>query len=204
MQESIQEIFGRILNKTLNGKSDSDQHLMTLFSLVLQTKAKNVLELGVRFGDTSDALIAGVALTGGKLTCLDIHPTQWKCPEDLQSIYTFVQQDAIKFLEGEVKKGSYYDLVFVDDFHTYPHVKKELELIEKITNKNSIILLHDLMGSGCAPKYYNPINAKNTEWDYGGPFRAVSELDTNIWEWMTIPVCNGLTLLKKKPEILNF
>ena len=60
------------------------------------------------------------------------------------------------------------------------------------------------MGSGCAPKYYNPISAKDTEWDEGGPFRAVNELDSTKWEWMTIPVNNGLTLLRKRSEILNF
>jgi hypothetical protein len=87
---------------------------------------------------------------------------------------------------------------------TYPHVKRELELVDQLSDEKTIIVLHDLMGSKCAPDYYNPISARGTEWDEGGPFRAVNELDLTKWEWMTIPVNNGLTLLRKRSKVLDF
>ena len=205
MKESVQELFERCIYYTLSQEPrDSDWHLMTLFSLVLQNKSKNILELGVRFGDTTEPMIAGASLTGGKITCVDIEQTLWICPEDLKDIYTFIKSDAIKFLEGAVSQNEYYDFIYIDDWHTYPHVKRELELIDQLSDEKTIILLHDLMGSKCAPDYYNPINARGTEWDEGGPFRAVNELDLAKWEWMTIPVNNGLTLLRKRSKILNF
>jgi predicted O-methyltransferase YrrM len=186
------------LSKTLTGTSDSDQHLTTLFGITLQLKAKNILELGVRWGDTTEPMLAGVALNQGHITCVDINPTEWVCPDNLKKNYTFIQSDAIKFLEQEIEKGSYYDLVYVDDWHTGPHVKKELELIDKITDNKSIILLHDLMGCNTQPEYFYPINETQGEWAYGGPYAAIKDLDLNKWEWATIPVNNGLTILRKK------
>lgn len=196
--EDIQELFSIFLNKTINGTSDSDQHLVTLFGITLQIKAKNILELGVRDGDTTEPMLTGVALNGGKITCVDINHTMWVCPDFFKPYYSFIQSDAIKFLEQEVEKQSYYDLVYIDDWHTGPHVKKELELIEKITDNKSIILLHDLMGCNTQPNYFYPINEAHGEWAYGGPYAAVKELDLSKWEWATIPVNNGLTILRKK------
>jgi len=199
MKESIQNLFERCFSFTLSPTPrDSDWHLMTLFSLILQNKSKNILELGVRFGDTTEPMIAAASLTEGKITCVDIQQTLWKCPEDLKDIYTFIKSDAIKFLEEAINKEEYYDFVYIDDWHTGPHVKKELELIDKLTDNKSIIVLHDLMGSNYQPNYFYPINETQGEWAYGGPYAAVKELDLNKWEWMTIPVNNGLTLLRKK------
>jgi len=196
--EQIQNLFENFLSKTIGGKNDSDQHLVTLFGITLQLKAKNILELGVRLGDTTEPMLAGTVLNGGHITCIDIQPTMWACPEELKSYYTFIQTDAISFLENEVKNEAYYDLVYIDDWHTGPHVKKELELVDKLTNNKSIILLHDLMGCNYQPEYFYPINETHGEWAYGGPYAAVKDLDLNKWEWSTIPVNNGLTILRKK------
>ena len=56
------------------------------------------------------------------------------------------------------------------------------------------------MGNFKAPDYYYPEGTEITdpEWANGGPYRAVKELDSNKWEYVTIPVNNGLTILRKK------
>jgi len=76
---------------------------------------------------------------------------------------------------------------------------KELELISKLIDKTSLVILHDLMGCKSEPNYFNPIHdtEPSSEWMLGGPYRAVNELSED-WEWMTIPVNNGLTLLRRK------
>lgn len=86
--------------------------------------------------------------------------------------------------------------------NSYSHVKRELELIDKISNENTIIFLHDLMGMSHHPHYFNPMSHNpETEWGEGGPYRAVAELDLTKWEWMTLPVNHGLTLLRKKSKV---
>ena len=49
----IDNILSSILKTTLTGQEDSDQHLMTLFSIGLEIKARSILELGVRDGHTT-------------------------------------------------------------------------------------------------------------------------------------------------------
>jgi hypothetical protein len=59
-------MIDKIILESLNGSKDSSQHLITLFSLVISTKAKNVLELGVRNGDTTIPLLHALSYTNGK------------------------------------------------------------------------------------------------------------------------------------------
>jgi predicted O-methyltransferase YrrM len=198
MNESQIHLLNQCLSLSLlNGESiDSSAHIMTIFSIAIQIKAKRILELGVREGYTSSPLLLAASLCGGKLTSVDIEQTKWNPPNDLQSNYEFVLSDAIQFLEKQEGK---YDLILIDDWHTYNHVKKELELCENLIDENSIILLHDLMAH-TFPKYFLPDTQdyNGTEWEGGGPYKAVMELDREKWEWATIPVCHGLTILRKK------
>lgn len=201
----MNEVINYLINKTMNGTNDSDQHLMTLFSMVLQIKAKTILELGVRFGHTSLPMVLGAHLNGGKLTSLDIAPTQWVCPAGFENHYEFIQSDALVFLEKCVQENRKFDMIYVDDWHTYKHVKRELELIDQLSTPTTVILLHDLMGFNSQPDYFlaTELRHNNGEWEGGGPFKAVYELDVDKWEWATIPVNNGLTLLRKRSEIIK-
>lgn len=193
---TFNELLGQVINTTLLGGKDSDQHLTTLFSLVIQTKAKSILELGVRYGDTTLPLTLGTYLVAGTVDAVDILPTEYQCPEILKPHWNFIQSDAIEFLENNTK---YYDLIYIDDWHSYSHVKKELELIDKFADNKTLILLHDLMGCWSNPNYFYPIkSAPFEEWGEGGPYAAVKELNLEKWEYSTIPVCNGLTILRKK------
>jgi predicted O-methyltransferase YrrM len=194
-----------IVNKTLVGEHDSDQHTLTLFAIALQIKAKEILELGVRDGDTTEPLLLAAHMNGGKLNSVDIEPTNWKASAELAPHWNFNQQDAITFLSNCVANNTKFDLIFVDDLHKYEHVKKELELIDKIVDEKTVILLHDLMGEGNFPNYFLPISPhyNGQVWEGGGPFRAVNELDKNIWEWSTIPVNHGLTILRKRSKVVT-
>ena len=206
--EEINTLIKKVLNKTVNprwpnGIGDSDHHLVTMFGIALQMRTKKVLELGVRFGDTTEPLLTAVSILGGHLTSVDIKPTSFNPPTQLKDHWSFIKSDAITFLKEAQKNKSYYDLIYIDDWHAYEHVKKELELIDKITDKKSIILLHDLMAfsdtNGRTAEYHDCMDGEmGTEWSQGGPTRAVLELDKDKWEWVTIPINNGLTILRKK------
>lgn len=199
MKESVQQLFNEAFTQTLVGQGDSDQHLMTLFSLVLQTKAKKVLELGVRWGTTSGPLLAGVVMNGGKLTCVDINPTEWRCPEDLQEHYEFIQSDSIQLLKDEVENKSFYNFVWVDDWHAGDHVYNELKLIDKLTDNNSLICLHDCMGGNSQPEYFEPKDIEG-EWSNGGVIGGIRMFLKEFpnYEMVTVPVNNGFTILRKK------
>jgi len=201
MEKYLIELMNRTLKTVNDGETQHFEHVLTFFSIALQMKTKKILELGVRNGGSSYPFLVACKVLGGHLTSVDINNSVWKAPEDLAQYQTFIQSDAIEFLTNNNEK---YDLIYVDDWHSYPHVKKELEQIDRVSDENTIILLHDLMGQSCHPHYYNPLYSKeSTEWGLGGPYRAVNELDKSKWEWMTIPINHGLTILRKKGNVIT-
>ena len=200
----IENYLIELMNRTLKTKDDGGlqyfEHVLTFFSIALQMKTKKILELGVRDGGSSYPFLVASKVLGGHVTSVDINSNVWRPPEDLAQYQTFIQSDAIEFLINNTEK---YDLIYVDDWHSYPHVKKELEEIDRVSDENTIILLHDLMGN-CEPNYWSPIDYdEDGEWGLGGPYRAVEELDKNKWEWMTIPINHGLTILRKKGKLIK-
>ena len=191
----IQENLNELFEQTRTGTGDSDQHLLVLFSIAHASRGKKYLELGVRDGRTTLPLLTAAYVNNGFLTSVDIKTANIKIPDELKECHEFIQEDAIKFLE---RQSATYDLVYIDDWHAYSHVKKELELIDNLITPSSVILIHDLMYGNTQPYYHTDLTLKTGQWAEGGPYRAVAELDTNFWEWSTLPWNNGLTILRKK------
>jgi len=186
-----------IIDKTINGEGDSDSHLSTLFSLVIGSKGKNILELGVRNGDTTLPFLLGAKINQGRVYSVDINDTTFDVPNDLKEYWDFSKMDSVDYLEKWDTSNS-LDIVYIDDWHSYDHVKKELEILDRLVSPSSIILLHDLMYGGTTPFYHSDITLKYGQWANGGPYRAVAELDQQFWEFSTLPWNNGLTILRKK------
>jgi len=183
------------IDKALHGTLDSDRHLITIYAMALASKGKNFIELGVREGHTTKPLYEAAKANNGHLWSVDLNdPSEYK-PNN--GNYTFVKSDSIKFLE-EWPREKKIDVAFVDDWHSYQHVKKQLELLDKLVGPSSIILLHDLMYGNTEPFYHADLTLTDGQWAEGGPYRAVAELNTQFWEWSTLPWNNGLTILRKK------
>ena len=182
---------------TINGSGDSDRHVLTLYAIAVGSKAKRILELGVRNGDSTRPLLAAAYKNGGTLTSVDIQPTSYICPGELQNNWKFVQQDALEFLRNE-QPSEPYDLIFIDDWHAHGHVKAELEQIDRLVSPKTVILVHDLMYGNTCPYYHCDLSMTSGQWANGGPYRAVAELNPQFWEYSTLPYNNGLTVLRKK------
>ena len=185
----------KIIETVMVGEGDSDRHLMTLFSLAISTKGKNFLELGVRKGVSTLPLLLASKMCDAKLHSVDINKTTFEPPEELKKYWEFYEMDSIEFLNNS---ETYYDLIYIDDWHSYEHVKKELEILDSKISPNTLILLHDLMYGDTCPFYHVDLTIKDGQWGNGGPYRAVAELNPQFWEFSTIPYNNGLTILRKK------
>ena len=184
-----------LIDKAIHGDMDSDRHLISIFAMSLASRGKVFVELGVREGHTTEPLYEAAKLVGAHLWSVDLNdPTKYK-PNN--GNYTFVKQDSIKFLE-QWPKDNKIDVAFVDDWHSYPHVKKQLELLDELVGPSSIILMHDLMYGNTDPFYHVDLSHHEGQWASGGPYRAVAELNPQFWEWSTLPWNNGLTILRKK------
>ena len=187
-------MIDNIIDKCMTGQMDSDRHLITLFAIALASKGKTYVELGVREGHTTEPLLKAATLNDGHLWSVDIQDPVYK-PEANNHI--FHKQDALAFLK-EWPEDKKMDFVFVDDWHSYEHVKKELEYLDRYVGPSSVILLHDLMYGNTDPFYHCDLSHGGSQWEGGGPYRAVAELNPQFWEWSTLPWNNGLTILRKK------
>ena len=192
------EYYQHLLERVKWGGADSDRHLLTCFSIGLQIQAKRILELGVRTGNTTLPFLCAARETGGMVHSVDLDPTTFQCPNDLRVYWKFHQMDAIAWLTQARDTEAQYDLVYIDDWHAYAHVAQELSIIADMVTPSSVILLHDLMYANAQPDYRSDPNTSDPQWAGGGPYRAVAELDPEVWEWATIPINHGLTLLRKK------
>jgi len=192
-------ILENIIERTLTGNGSSDRHAITFFAIALASFGKRTLELGVEFGGSTLPLLLAAKFNDGLVTSVDINEVSFVPPDDLKKHWKFIKSDALAFLRL-LSKDQKFDLIYIDDLHTYPHVREELKLIQNHMTPTTVILMHDLMDYRSEPHYHtNPAQWKgNFAW--GGPYRAVAELD-NTWEWATLPWRNGLTLLRKKQKL---
>ena len=168
----MQSGMDKFIEKALHGDGDSDRHFISLYAMALASRGKTYVELGVREGHTSEPLYEAAKANGGKLYSVDINPPSEYQPYvngflDMNH-YEFVQTDSIHFLK-EWDKDKKMDVVFVDDWHSYPHVKKQLELLDQCVGPSSIILLHDLMYGNTDPFYHADLSHAGPQWDGGGP-----------------------------------
>jgi predicted O-methyltransferase YrrM len=192
-----------LINEAVYGDTDSSQHQITLFALVLSIRAKNVLELGVRHGSTAIPLLKALEYTQGHLTSVDIVKN-----DNLNSLkeqypnWEYVISDALEYVNN-IPENKIYDLVFVDDWHDGEHLYKEIMRLEPHLTTSSLLLVHDCMCYNTQPDYhiYSP---QDGEFANGGPFAAIQKLDKSVWEYSTIPVNNGLTILRKIGKTLYF
>ena len=117
------EIYQYLLNKVKHGQEDSDRHVLTCFSIAMQIHARKILELGVRTGNTTLPFLCAAKELGGSVHSVDLDQTTFRCPEDLKLYWKFFQSDAHAWLEQNIDpaRPGQYDLIYIDDWHSYPH-----------------------------------------------------------------------------------
>jgi len=129
-----------------------------------------VLELGVRNGNSTSALLLGVERSGGRLFSVDINP---KCGDlfDGHPLWTFIK--AFSTDDKEIITKIYetghepkFDIIFIDTVHTLEQVSFELKTWAQYLRPDGKIFVHDVItyasGAGEACKQF----AQIYEWNY--------------------------------------
>jgi hypothetical protein len=123
----------------LGQETDIRDHLPRLFEEARGT----VLELGVRGGVSTSALLAGVEQRGGEVWSVDVDPS---CSTTYAAhpLWHFVCSDsrdpgplAVAGLPSTI------DVLFVDTLHNYEHVRDELAVWGPRVSRDGIVLVHD-------------------------------------------------------------
>ena len=191
-------------------KSDINEHLVTLFENA--KTVETIFETGVRGVVSSWAFLYGLHknnLSRKKLFLNDIN----KC--DIEEISKYAKKLNINFDYAwgnnlDLELSERFDLIFIDTWHVYAQLKRELEKFSQICNK--YIILHDTTVDG---EYGESIRLN---WDTSkqsietgfpieeinkGLWPAVEDFLTKNKDWKLkkrYTNNNGLTILEKVNE----
>jgi beta-1,4-mannosyl-glycoprotein beta-1,4-N-acetylglucosaminyltransferase len=168
-------------------RSDIVDHLPTLYETVCRYPGARVLELGVRSGTSTSALLAAVDAVDGHLWSMDVIPPQvpaWWADTArwTLTIGDDLGQDVMNAAPAEV------DVLFVDTSHAYEHTLAELRTYVPRVRAGGVVMCHDTelevpAGVGASP-----------------PFPVAKALDTFCAEtgrsWVNRPGCYGLGVIE--------
>lgn len=122
--------------------SDIQHHVPMLRDLVVETSARQVIELGVRSGVSTVALLAGLEQTDGRLWSCDIagHTAPPEC--EASGRWTFHHGDDRLEQTLAAAPGS-CDLLFIDTSHEYAHTQQELWTWGMRVRQGGVVVMHD-------------------------------------------------------------
>lgn len=159
---------------------DIGSHLLVLFSLALGIEAKAAVEIGVRGGNSTLALLAALEKTGGRLLSIDIEACQEAGHKiarlGLSDRWTFMQTSSDAAI-GTARTHAPFDLAFIDGNHSYAQCRKDFDN-------------YSVMAPGGFVVFHDAIAFPN---DVG---KVVAEIRAAGKEVFTFPYCNGLTIVR--------
>jgi GT2 family glycosyltransferase/predicted O-methyltransferase YrrM len=138
--------------------SDINEHLELLYRIVAETNAQKIVELGVRGGNSTCALVIGAAETGGHVTSVDHgkgaaysgeEPTWDSLAQasvvindklDLSGYWMLVVRDDLEFAR---EYDDEIDVLMIDTSHSYEQTRKELEAWGSKVVTGGFIVIHD-------------------------------------------------------------
>jgi hypothetical protein len=135
-----------------NTRSDINEHLPALYEYA--KNCESIIELGVRGVVSTYSFVRGLNNNNSTKKCLLINDLE-SCPID--ELVEIISDLPIEFnyiwvndLDMVVDKN--YDMTFIDTFHVYGQLKRELNKYSKITNK--YIIMHDTEIDGINGELY--------------------------------------------------
>lgn len=194
--------------KALNTVSDINEHLLTLYNY--SRESTSIIECGVRSIVSTWAFLQGLIDNDKKekiLISLDIE----ECPgiNNVELIsknhginFAFIKKNDINYIPDNS-----VDLLFIDTWHIYGQLKRELDHYYNYVNK--YIIMHDTTIDGIngeSLRYNCDIHKQSIESGFSeeeikkGLRPAIDEFLENHKNWIlhkNFTNCNGLTVLKK-------
>jgi predicted O-methyltransferase YrrM len=135
--------------------SDIQGHLPTLHGEVASRPGARVLELGVRWGTSTSALLAGAEESGGHVWSVDIAapsvPDWWAGT----GLWTLTVGDDLDPAVAAAQPAE-LDVLFIDSSHTFDQTAGELRLYVPRVRPGGVVLMHDVELDGPDRSYIRP------------------------------------------------
>ena len=209
--EIIKTKFELLQQNALHQQNSSDiqEHLITLYEYASQSNS--IFETGVRGCVSSWAFVYGLLNNNNgikkKLLCNDINICN--IDELLDATKSFnIEIDYIWKNNLLIDISEKYDITFIDTWHVYGQLKRELDKFSKMTNK--YIIMHDTTIDGEIGESVRngwDINQQSIDTGipineiYKGLWMAIEEFLDNNTDWYLVKRFtnnNGLTIIGKK------
>lgn len=191
--------------------SDIFEHLPTLCKYA--SDCETILELGVRGCVSSWAFLYGLTMNEKSKKILLLNDL---LPCDIQEILNAAKQTRVRIdyywaNDLDINISIPIDLTFIDTWHVYGQLKRELEKFSVITQK--YIIMHDttvdaIQGESIRLGYNTYQQSIETGWDRKeietGLWKAIEEFLNTHPEWCLherYENNNGLTILKRKDAV---
>lgn len=188
-------------------RSDINEHLPTLYKYA--SECDSVIELGVRGVVSSYAFIYGLLnnqKSTKKIFMNDISPCNINnILDNTKTLDIDVKYKWINDLQLEIPEN--YDITFIDTWHVYAQLKRELDKFSQVTNK--YIIMHDttvdgIHGESMRKRMNIESQSKNTGFPIDeiskGLQPAIDEFLVKNSNWKVKEVFtnnNGLTILER-------
>lgn len=202
--QNIQNRYNRLCKQ----ESDINEHLPILYKYA--TQCESIIELGVRGVVSSYAFVYGLLNNNSsnkKILLNDIEQCNISRLLQLTNhLKIDIKYEWVNDLDLEIKEN--YDLTFIDTWHVYGQLKRELEKFSKVTNK--YIIMHDTTIDEIDGETIrrDDMNAEEQTLESGIPLNeinkglkpAIDEFLENNSNWKIKEVFtnnNGLTVLEK-------
>lgn len=197
------------------GRTDINDHLVTIFVEALLARPKLIVELGVRGGESTFVFERIAALLDAQLVSVDLEDCSPACAHENA---TFVQADdvqfATRFAEWCKERGvrPSIDVLFIDTSHEYEHTRREIEAWFPHLSPGATVFFHD---THLVKVYKRKDGSRGLAWDnQRGVIRAIEQHFRTTYdetvpfedyrdEWVIrhVPWCCGLTVLRRVPPV---
>jgi cephalosporin hydroxylase len=194
--------------------TDISSHLETIFLEGLRAKPRLIVELGVRGGESTFVLERLARRCSATLVSADLDDCSTACQYEK---WHFIQGDDVAFGKrfstwcSEHELPMRIDLLLIDTSHLYDHTVAEISAWFPHLGDSAVVMFHDTN----LRKWYRRRDwTIGSGWDNGrGVIRAVEEFlgvrlderqsferEMDNWHVTHDPICNGLTLLRRREK----
>lgn len=193
-----EKLFAK-LHRARMEPSDINEHITTMLQYAMH--CEHITEMGVCKICSTWAWICGKPK---RVVAYDInHPSKWGC--DIQEVYDLSHEHGVdfEFIQADVLKIEIEetDLLFLDTWHTYDQVKRELEL--HANKVRHFIMFHDTTSFEFCNESSEHENTWEGEMTKQGVWRAIEEFLYENREWTLHERLRsnfGLTVIRRRSQ----
>lgn len=132
-------------------------YVFTLYEIALESKAKEILEIGVRQAQSTRAILSALEeRKSGFLTSIDLGDRTRKIAQhpELIPYFRMITGDSHNKETFDKVNDRVYDILFLDGDHSYEGFRKDCEMYIPIIKKGGLVICHDISNSKVGVREY--------------------------------------------------